>query len=250
MSGTLVEWDAAAYDGLPLPHVGWGAQVVDRLRLTGHEAVLDLGAGTGRDTLLLLDRLPAGRVLAVDGSAQMLERLRERTAAVAGRVEVLQADLREPLPFQDVADAAMSVATLHWIPDHRPFFASVLRALKPGGRFVAEGGGHGNLDAFLAAVRTVADPGDDVWDFAGEQDTRAALERAGFTDVEVRLQPDPVEFARGEQLEAFIATVLLVPQVQALPPAERRPFVHAVAQAMPTPVVDYVRLQLTATKPA
>ena len=72
------EWDADGYDALPLPHERWGRRLLDTLPLTGDETVLDVGAGTGRDTAALLGRLPRGRVVAVDGSAAMLTRLRER----------------------------------------------------------------------------------------------------------------------------------------------------------------------------
>jgi trans-aconitate 2-methyltransferase len=69
------EWDAASYDPLPLPHERWGQRLLATLPLAGDETVLDVGAGTGRDTAALLDRLPRGRVVAVDGSAAMLEQI-------------------------------------------------------------------------------------------------------------------------------------------------------------------------------
>ncbi|MGH7867873.1 MAG: class I SAM-dependent methyltransferase, partial [Candidatus Dormibacteraceae bacterium] len=74
----MLEWDARSYDALPLPHKQWGARAIERLRLTGSEIVFDLGCGTGRDTELLLDALPNGRVIAVDGSEQMLTELRAK----------------------------------------------------------------------------------------------------------------------------------------------------------------------------
>src|SRR5215470_3228907 len=102
------EWDAATYDALPLPHERWGRRTLDRLPLEGHEHVLDAGCGTGRDTALLLDRLPDGRVTAVDGSRRMLERLRERLADRLDRVDVVEADLTEPLALPAPVDAVFS----------------------------------------------------------------------------------------------------------------------------------------------
>ena len=88
------EWDAAGYDALPLPHEQWGQRLLATLPLTGDETVLDVGAGTGRDTAALLDRLPRGHVVAVDGSAAMLDRLRGRLAgADPARLTVLRANL-------------------------------------------------------------------------------------------------------------------------------------------------------------
>src|SRR5579875_3682384 len=60
-AGRPREWDAAAYDALPLPHERWGRRVLGSLPLRGDECVLDAGAGTGRDTAALLGRLPRGR---------------------------------------------------------------------------------------------------------------------------------------------------------------------------------------------
>ncbi len=108
----LLEWDARSYDTLPLPHKRWGPGAIARLRLSGDETVADLGAGTGRDAEQLLAALPHGRVLAIDGSQQMLTQLRERLAGQLDRVRVLQADLREPLPVTEPVDAVLSVATL------------------------------------------------------------------------------------------------------------------------------------------
>jgi trans-aconitate 2-methyltransferase len=151
----LREWDATTYDSLPLPHVRWGRQTLERFSFAGDETVLEAGCGTGRDTEALLDALPRGRVIAVDGSARMLERLRERLAGRLDRVEAIQADLTRPLPISAPADAAFSVATFHWIHDHDALFAGIARALRPGARFVADCGGKGNVAVVRAAVEDV-----------------------------------------------------------------------------------------------
>jgi ubiquinone/menaquinone biosynthesis C-methylase UbiE len=67
----LLEWDAESYDVLPLPHKRWGPRTISRLRLAGDETVADIGCGTGRDAQHLLQLLPRGRVLAIDGSQQI-----------------------------------------------------------------------------------------------------------------------------------------------------------------------------------
>lgn len=245
----MLEWDARSYDALPLPHEHWGATAIARLRLNGDETVLDLGCGTGRDAEHLLTMLPRGHVVAVDGSSQMLGTLRGRLADDLDRVTIVQADLRAPLRLGRTADAALSVAALHWLPDHAVVFRSVAEALRPGGQFVAECGGHGNIETFRTAVREVSGAdGSDIWNFADVQETTQRLQAAGFTDVTVRLVPDPARFEPGEQLEAFIATVLLPAQLREIPSADRRPFVHEVAQRLPEPVIDYVRLQLSARR--
>jgi len=74
------------------------------------------------------------------------------------------------------------------------------------------------------------------------------LAAAGFTGIEVGLVPDPARFESADQFEAFLATVILGAHLHHLPPAERRPFVRAVAARLDEPVVDYVRLQIRATR--
>jgi trans-aconitate 2-methyltransferase len=245
----LLEWDAATYDSLPLPHVRWGAGVIERLQLTGNEQVMDLGCGTGRDTKRLLELLPNGRVVAVDGSTQMLDRLRAKLGDSLDRVEVIRADLTEPFPDQVRGDAAISVATFHWVPDHRDLFGRVANALSRGARFEAEFGGAGNLDHFLAAFRKAGGRAiDDTWVFATAEETASALKEAGFVDIEVRTVNDPVQLERGDQLQTFIATVLLGATITELPAEQARSLVRATAAALTEPVIDYVRMQLSATK--
>jgi trans-aconitate 2-methyltransferase len=245
----ILEWDARSYDALPLPHKGWGATAVEQLRLNGDESVLDLGCGTGRDAEHLLSLLPRGHVVAVDGSGQMLGELRRRLAGDLDRVTIVQADLRQPLPLAREVDAAISVATLHWLPDHAAVFRNVAAVLRPGGQLIAECGGYGNIVTFRTALRQVSGAdGAEIWNFADVQETTRHLQEAGFTDVDVRLVPDPARLERGEQLEAFLATVMLGAQLREMPSEDRRPFVHEVAERLPEPVIDYVRLQIRAIR--
>jgi trans-aconitate 2-methyltransferase len=245
----LLEWNARSYDSLPLPHLRWGEGVLGQLDLAGDETVADIGCGTGRDAERLLDLLPRGRVVVVDGSEQMLTRMRARLADRLDRVEVVRADLREPLVLPRQVDAAISVATLHWLPDHSVVFGSVARALRPGGRFVAEAGGFGNIAKVRAILDDLGvDDGSGAWQFAGADETRDRLAEAGFEQIDVRVVPDPARLQPGAQIEEFLATVVLGAVLREMPDPERQPFVHTVAQRLDEPVIDYVRLQLSATR--
>jgi trans-aconitate 2-methyltransferase len=66
------EWDAQTYDEVSDPQFNWGMEVLERLELRGDETVVDAGCGSGRVTEQLLERLPNGRVIAVDGSSAMV----------------------------------------------------------------------------------------------------------------------------------------------------------------------------------
>src|SRR5258707_10155805 len=128
------EWDAASYDRVSSPQIRWGAPVAARRPLQGNELVLDAGCGTGRVTEAVLDRLPAGRVVALDGSAGMVAEARSRLGDAGGRLSFLVGDLRHPLPVAPGRlDAIISTATFHWLPDHDAPFPYLAAPLRPGG---------------------------------------------------------------------------------------------------------------------
>src|SRR5580693_1228994 len=95
---TTREWDAATYDRISAPQLRWGLAVLERLALAGDERVLDAGCGSGRVTERLLERLPRGTVVALDGSEAMLQEAARRLAPHLSRVELVHADLGRPLP--------------------------------------------------------------------------------------------------------------------------------------------------------
>ncbi len=174
---TTREWDAASYDALPLPHVGWGLRVLDRMDLVGDELVLDAGCGTGRDAAALLARWPGVRVIGLDGSQQMLDQARSR---LGDGVTLVRADLTQPLPLPEPVDAVMSVAAFHWIRDHTALFEHLHAAMKPGASLTTDCGGRGNVAGVNRALAQVTGELHDGWEFAGVEDTRARLEAIGF----------------------------------------------------------------------
>src|SRR5215204_3950386 len=145
------EWDARAYEELSAPQTCWGAGVLKRLGARGDEAAIDAGCGPGRVTELLLGKLPGGSVLAVDISQAMVEAARRRFAGEP-RVRVERQDLLE-LQVAEPVDLIFSTATFHWIKDHERLFKRLARALKPGGRLVAQCGGEGNISRATMAIK-------------------------------------------------------------------------------------------------
>ncbi|HEU4571151.1 MAG TPA: methyltransferase domain-containing protein, partial [Candidatus Limnocylindrales bacterium] len=146
------DWDATTYDRVSTPQQDWARPVVERLPLRGDETVLDAGCGTGRVTAMLLERLPAGRVIAVDGSAAMVAEA--RAFLDPERTVVIHSDLVD-LELDEQVDAVFSNAVFHWIADHERLFATLHAALAPGGRLEAQCGGAGNVAGFMAAVAEV-----------------------------------------------------------------------------------------------
>jgi trans-aconitate 2-methyltransferase len=251
VSTTPRDWDASTYDRVSDPQARWGAVVLDRLPLAGDETVLDAGCGSGRVTELLVDRLPRGRVIALDGSPSMVEQARRRLARFGDRVDFVVADLARPFAVPGgTVDAILSTATFHWIADHDALFRNLAAVLRPGGRLVAQCGGVGNIASVLAVLATVGDGWQGDKHFATPEDTASRLQAAGFADIETWLQPEPTRFAHGEPFETFLRTVILGGHLDRLPPDRRDAFVHEVASRLPEPVIDYVRLNILATRAA
>jgi trans-aconitate 2-methyltransferase len=242
-------WDAFNYDRLPLPHEQWGARLLSKVDLSGDEHVLDAGCGTGRDTVELLNRLPRGHVTAVDASAAMLGRLRERTVGEADRLTVIPGDLTRPLSLHRPADIVFSVATLHWIPDHDRVFANFASLMEPGALLAFECGGAGNIARIRDAVlRASGDDSEQIgWRFAGSVETERRLLHCGFVDIDVRLREDPAILAE-ELLSDYLATIVLGRHLTRIPAEERSAFVYAVTAEMAEPIIDYVRLEVTARR--
>jgi trans-aconitate 2-methyltransferase len=240
------EWDATAYERLSAPQTRWGRVVVDRLELDGSERVLDAGCGTGRVTSILLERLPRGRVIALDGSSAMIAQAGVRFADEP-RVELVVADLTEPLPIDGAVDAILSTATFHWIADHRSLFRNLASVLRPRGQLVAQCGGAGNISSLERIISGMGYTFGGGKTFATPEDTLARLEAAGFEDIDTWLNDEPTSIPQ-EDLEAFMETVCLGGIVKDMGDDERAHFVHEVASRMPEPLIDYVRLNITARR--
>ncbi len=250
------DWDGQSYDRISGPMERLGLEVLDRLPLAGDETVLDAGCGSGRVTQALIDRLPQGQVIGVDGSAAMIDVARERLPA---GTELLVQDLAAlDLGPGRTVDAILSTATFHWIPDHDALFAALARALRPGGRLEAQCGGHGNAARVNAAGQTVGarEPyapylggWTGPWNFSTPQDAERRLAAAGFTEIQVGLVPRPV---RPEEPLEYLRTIMFGAHLERLPAALHEPFVHDVAAALREQddrvTIDYVRLNLSAVR--
>lgn len=248
------EWDAQTYDTLPLPHVAWGRRTIERLGLRGDERVLDAGCGTGRDAEELLSRFPEVTLIGVDGSQQMVDAARAR---FAGRDDLPHVprferrDLTQPLDPDgewSPVDAVMSVACFHWITDHDALFAQLAAVMRPGARLASDSGGEGNIENVERAIAIVNAEGFAPKAFASPSDTRVKLERNGFEVERVALRPSPVRIDDPDVMERYLATICLGSYLERMEADEGAAFTRAVRDAMPEPVLDYVRLEVDALR--
>ncbi len=245
------DWDAAAYERLSAPIEAMGRDVLSRLELDGDETVLDAGCGTGRVTAALVDRLPRGNVIAVDGSPAMVEQARRRLPASA---DVRVADLLE-LELPEPVDAIVSTATFHWILDHDRLFARLRDVLVPGGRLVAQCGGAGNVEAVKQAGLDVGrEPPfaehlggwDGDWHFASPAETEARLRRLGYTDVWCWSSRVDVDL---DDPAGYLAAICLGSFLERLPHDLHEAFVDAAVDRLGAPLtIHYVRLNILARR--
>lgn len=249
MSTSSDRWNPAAYQANAGFVPALARDLVDLLDPKPGERVLDLGCGDGQLTMALLDR--GARVVAVDRSPAMVE-------AARGRGLDAHVQAAETLSLEEPVDAVFTNAVLHWTRDIDAVLARVHDVLVPGGRFVGEFGGHGNVAAIMTAIRAVAarhrlDPGDAHY-YPTPEAFSTALARAGLTPVSVVLRPRPTPLPTGVAgwLATFRGPMLgdaegdpdqaLVREIEAL-------LQPALCDDQGRWTADYVRLRFSATRP-
>jgi trans-aconitate 2-methyltransferase len=243
--------DGATYDRISAPLERIGREVLDRLSLDGTETVLDAGCGSGRVTQALLERLPDGHLIGVDGSPEMIAAARGR---LGPDVELIVADLERLDLGRRRVDAVLSTATFHWISDHQSLFERLRSVMWPGAQLVAQCGGHGNTPELLDATARVGEMGPfrpylagwaGPWNYATQQETADRLQRAGFVDVRTWLEPKPAPY---EDLDQWLRTNALTAHTARLPGVLHEPYIEAVAAALgKEPQTTYIRLNIDAT---
>lgn len=251
-SSTL--WNPARYARHARFVAELGMPVVELLAPVAGETILDLGCGDGALTRVLAD---AGcRVTGVDASPAMV------AAAAALGLDAQVMDGRA-LGFDESFDAVFSNAALHWMRTPAEVFTGVWRALKPGGRFVAECGGDGNVATLVWALETalarrgIAATGLNPWVFMGRDECHRLLTRAGFAVATIELFPRPTPLPTGVAgwVETFAQSYL-----GTVPPGQRADLIAEVVElcrptlfapgdgAAGSWTADYVRLRFRALK--
>jgi trans-aconitate methyltransferase len=247
-------WAAATYDGDHAFVFEHGSDVVSLLDPDPSERVLDLGCGTGHLTREIAET--GSDVIGVDSSPEMVSAARTNHPDC----RFVHADARR-LPLEASFDAVFSNAALHWVDEQDRALSSVAAALEPGGRFVAEMGGTGNVAAIVGALETElerrghepASP----WYFPSVGEYAARLEAHGFEVRHATLFDRPTELENGEDglvdWLAMFGDAFLSP----LSAAERRGVVASVEDRLRPErfedgrwVADYRRLRFVAVLPA
>lgn len=248
------QWNAELYDDKHSFVWKMATGLLDLLDAKAGERVLDLGCGTGR---MAADIAAKGAsVVGVDRSADMIQQARKNHPGL--RFEVMDA---LAISFDEPFDAVLSNATLHWIKEAETVAAGITKALRPGGRFVAEFGGKGNVKELLAAVERawrklgIAGEVPNPWYYPSVAEYSAVLEKHGLEVTYASLFERPTPLEDGELglrnwLKMFGSAF-----VEKLP-AEQREVALARVEEEAGPallrdgqwVMDYRRLRVAARK--
>jgi trans-aconitate methyltransferase len=230
----------------------FGGELVDLLDPVAGARVLDLGCGDGALTAAVAAR--GFDVLGLDASPAQV---------AAARARGLEAEVGdgERLDFERAFDAILSNAALHWMRDQRAVLAGVWRALRPGGCFVGELGGAGNVASVVAAAsellaaRGVDPAAYNPWRFPSVDHFQGLLEAQGFALEFIMLfpRPTPLPGPVDDWLRLFAQSF-----AAAVPEPERDAFYFDLARRLAPRlraadgrwVLDYVRLRFKARRPA
>ncbi len=248
-------WDTTLYDERHSFVWRYGADLVELLAPQPGERILDLGAGTGHLTAKIA--AAGAEVIGLDAAPSMVEQARRNYPALRF-VLADGADFAFPDPF----DAVFSNATLHWIKRAADAVSSMARALKPGGRLVAEFGGKGNVQSIHSALHAVreatgfaARPELDTLYFPSIVEYAALLEQHGLAVTYANLfyRPTPLDGGEGglhNWIEMFANRFLVD-----IPAHRQSEFIQQVEDRLRGSwhqdgrwIADYRRLRIVATK--
>lgn len=246
-------WDVTRYEARHDYVWKYGAELIDLLSPQPNERILDLGCGPGQLTHEIARK--GARVVGLDSAPAMIAQARinypELSFVLASAAEYRS---------DDVFDAVFSNAALHWMKPPEAVAESIAHALKPGGRFVAEMGGHGNIRAILDGLRAAL--GDDYtrqrnpWYFPSIGEYASILEARGLVAESAALfaRPTRLEGESGlrDWLDMFAGVFL-----DELPRARRNDVLEELDGRLRGSLhydgawhIDYQRLRITARKPA
>jgi trans-aconitate methyltransferase len=225
-----------------------GIDLLELLQARKGERILDLGCGDGALTIKIAES--GAEVVGVDGSSEMV---------AAARMRGLDARVMDgrSLSFDAEFDAVFSNAALHWMREPEQVIIGVRRALRPGGRFVAELGGHANIAAIQTALIAVLNKrgyhgaARSPWYFPTAEEYRSKLEAHSFNVEKIAIIPRPTLLPTG--VRAWLET-FATPFLDGIEGVERSVVFDEVTSLLSPSlcdksgrwIADYVRLRFVA----
>jgi trans-aconitate methyltransferase len=175
-----MKWNPNLYDSKHDFVSRYGEDLIGLIDVKKGEKILDIGCGTGDLTELI--RLKGADVTGIDSSAEMIEMAKKKFPLIDFQIQSVT-----QLPFENIFDAVFSNATLHWVLQKEKAIGQIYKTLKPGGRFVAELGGKGNIARIESALKNALNKNDfaklsqkEIWYFPSIAEYALILENQGF----------------------------------------------------------------------
>lgn len=244
---SLNNWDAALYETKHSFVWQYGEDLIELLSPKTGESILDLGCGTGQLTQQIATT--GAEVMGIDYAPSMIEQAQKNYPNLKFTV----ADARN-FAFSQQFDAVFSNAALHWVKEPEAAIKCIWEALKPGGRFVAEFGGKGNVQGVVEALEFCLQIKQNLWYFPSIAEYATLLEQQGFCVTYARLfeRPTPLEGEGGmlNWIQMFASNLL--PEI---PSAQQSEVIQNVEQRLRSRLyregiwfVDYKRIRIIAIK--
>jgi len=259
------KWNPEEYRASSSIQKIWGLELLDKLHLRGNETILDIGSGDGELTAQIASRVPEGRVVGIDNSAEMIELSRANFPAERyPNLSFMIKDATE-LDFDLEFDVIFSNATLHWILDHSPVIQGISRGLKAPGKVILQMGGKGNAAGVIHSLDAIIREPQWAQYFIGFQfpykfyspdEYTGLLKDAGLIPQRVELIYKDMAHPGADSFAAWIRTTWL-PYTQRVHESIRERFVQEIAKRYVAgcPIdsdgyihVDMLRLEVEAGK--
>jgi trans-aconitate 2-methyltransferase len=228
------KWDAVDYQKHSEAQLSWGKELIAKLGLSGHEHVLDIGCGDGKVTAEIAACVPAGQVVGIDSSRDMIDlACRTYPAGNFSNLRFLLMDAQK-LNFTDAFDVIFSNAVLHWVDDHRKVLSGIHNSLRSRGKILLQMGGKGNVADMMAVMLSMSRQ--PVWktyfqgftspfNFYGLDEYGGWLAEAGLTPLRIELIPRDMALRGKEGLCGWVRTVW-------------HPFIHRVPETNQQEYID------------
>jgi trans-aconitate 2-methyltransferase len=179
---------------------------------------MDAGAGSGNLTKILANKVPQGKVYAVDADPNMVHQAKSNLKEYKN-VEVVHSSM-EKANLSTKVDVIFSNAALHWVLDQEGLFLHFRQLLKPNGELLIEYGGRGNVETVLSLIFKVMHSDQfkkdfvnwkQAWYFPKADETEQLLQRAGFRDIQANLFSQATSFPDRQSFANFVKTVIMKP---------------------------------------
>lgn len=234
----MIKWNPADYARQSSHQQAWARELIVKLKLTGEESVLDVGCGDGKVTAELAAQLPAGQVVGIDSSPEMIAFATKKFAERTNLRFVLAdaSNLPAEKQFDKQFDVVFSNAALHWISDHRPVLAGIRRALKTGGRTLLQMGGKGNASQLITAIQPLMRREDWLpyfrdfdfrYGFHGPGEYRLWLSEANLRPLRMQLIPKLMLHESPAAFAGWLRTTWM-PYIHPVPAALRQRWINEI----------------------